>query len=70
LLEHLSGSTLFREGRDLFDFVDFHLYGDSDENLQALAAGISMTACWKLAPEVPNYEDPLSIMELFYGKLC
>jgi hypothetical protein len=39
-------------------------------NLQALSAGVRLTACWKLAPEVSGYEDPLSIMELFYGKLC
>jgi hypothetical protein len=38
-------------------------------NLQALSAGVRLTACWKLAPEVANYQDPLSIMELFYGKL-
>jgi len=38
-------------------------------NLLALSAGVRVTACWKLGPEVSNYEDPLSIMELFYGKL-
>ncbi len=38
-------------------------------NLQALSAGVRLTACWKLAPEVSGYEDALSIMELFYGKL-
>ena len=38
-------------------------------NLQALSAGARVTACWKLAPEVSGYEDPYSIMELFYGKL-
>ncbi|MBO0701567.1 MAG: hypothetical protein J2P38_01445 [Candidatus Dormibacteraeota bacterium] len=37
-------------------------------NLEALAAGVRRTACWCLAPEVPNYEDHLSAMDLFYGK--
>ena len=25
--------------------------------------------CWLLAPEVPNYEDPFTMMELMHGKL-
>lgn len=39
-------------------------------NLEALAAGVRRTACWNLAPEVPNYEDHLSAMDLFYGKFA
>ena len=27
------------------------------------------TVCWLLAPEVPNYEDPFTMMELMHGKL-
>jgi len=38
-------------------------------NVLALAAGVRVTACWKLAPEVGNYADPKSVMELLYGKL-
>jgi hypothetical protein len=38
-------------------------------NMHALASGVNATACWKLAPEVGGYEDRLSAMELFYGKL-
>ncbi|MBO0686332.1 MAG: hypothetical protein J2P45_24560, partial [Candidatus Dormibacteraeota bacterium] len=37
-------------------------------NVQALAAGVRRITCWNLAPEVPNYEDHLSMMDLFYGK--
>lgn len=37
-------------------------------NVEALAAGVQRTAAWSLAPEVPNYENHLSAMDLFYGK--
>jgi hypothetical protein len=38
-------------------------------NLLAMAAGVRRTVCWHLAPEVPNYEDPYTLMELMHGKL-
>jgi hypothetical protein len=38
-------------------------------NLLALSTGICRTVCWQLAPEVPNYEDPFTMMELMHGKL-
>lgn len=38
-------------------------------NLLALSAGVRRTLCWNLAPEVPAYHDPLSIMGLLFGKL-
>jgi hypothetical protein len=37
--------------------------------LLALSTGIKAVACWQLGPEVPNYTDPFTIMDLFYGKL-
>jgi Beta-galactosidase len=37
-------------------------------NLLALSAGVRRTVCWNLAPEVPGYENPLSIMDLLFGK--
>jgi hypothetical protein len=39
-------------------------------NLLALSAGVTRTVCWNLAPEIPNYEDRLSVMDLFYGKFA
>jgi hypothetical protein len=38
-------------------------------NLLALSAGVKRTVCWHLAPEVPNYDDPFTMMELLQGKL-
>lgn len=38
-------------------------------NLLALSTGVTRTACWDLAPEVPRYADPLTMMDLLYGKL-
>jgi hypothetical protein len=38
-------------------------------NLWALAHGVRRTVCWNLAPEVGNYEDPFTMMELMHGKL-
>ena len=38
-------------------------------NLLALAEGVRRTVCWHLAPEVGNYEDPFTMMELMHGKL-
>ena len=38
-------------------------------NLFALAEGVTRTVCWQLAPEVGNYEDPFTMMELMHGKL-
>jgi hypothetical protein len=38
-------------------------------NLLALSAGVRRTVCWNLAPEIPGYEDPLSVMDLLFGKL-
>jgi hypothetical protein len=37
-------------------------------NLLALSAGVRRTACWNLAPEIPGYEDRLSVMDLLFGK--
>jgi len=37
-------------------------------NLLALSAGVRRTTCWNLAPDVPNYANPLSIMDLLFGK--
>jgi hypothetical protein len=39
-------------------------------NLLALSAGIRRTICWNLAPEIPNYQAPLSIMDLMFGKFA
>ena len=39
-------------------------------NLLALSAGVRRTACWNLAPDIPGYEDHLSIMDLLFGKLA
>jgi hypothetical protein len=38
-------------------------------NLLALSAGIRRTVCWNLAPDIPGYSNPLSIMDLLFGKL-
>jgi hypothetical protein len=38
-------------------------------NLLALSAGVRRTVCWNLAPDIPGYEDPLSVMDLLFGKL-
>jgi hypothetical protein len=38
-------------------------------NLLALSHGVRRTVCWHLAPEVGNYEDPFTMMELMHGKL-
>ena len=38
-------------------------------NLLALGRGVRRTVCWHLAPEVANYEDPFTMMELMHGKL-
>jgi hypothetical protein len=37
-------------------------------NLLALSAGVRRTVCWNLAPEIPGYENPLSVMDLLFGK--
>jgi hypothetical protein len=39
-------------------------------NLLALASGVRRTACWNLAPEIPGYQDHLSVMDLLFGKLA
>lgn len=39
-------------------------------NLLALSAGIRRTVCWNLAPEIPGYTNPLSIMDLIFGKFA
>ncbi len=38
-------------------------------NILAMSAGVRRTVCWLLAPEVANYEDPFTMMELMHGKL-
>jgi hypothetical protein len=39
-------------------------------NLLALASGVRRTICWNLAPEIPGYENRLSVMDLLFGKLA
>jgi hypothetical protein len=39
-------------------------------NLLALSAGVRRTVCWNLAPDIPGYENPLSVMDLLFGKLA
>ena len=39
-------------------------------NLLALASGVRRTVCWNLAPDVPNYQNHLSVMDLLFGKLA
>ncbi|MFC4015140.1 hypothetical protein ACFOY2_48550 [Nonomuraea purpurea] len=39
-------------------------------NVLALSAGVRRTMCWNLAPEVPDYREPLSVMGLLFGKLA
>jgi hypothetical protein len=39
-------------------------------NLLALASGVRRTICWNLAPEIPGYENHLSVMDLLFGKLA
>jgi hypothetical protein len=38
-------------------------------NLFAFASGVHRTVCWHLAPEIADYEDPYTMMELLQGKL-
>lgn len=38
-------------------------------NLFVLSTGVRRTVCWHLAREIPNYEDPFTMMELLQGKL-
>jgi hypothetical protein len=38
-------------------------------NVLALSAGVRRTVCWHLAPEVANFQDPFTMMELMHGKL-
>jgi hypothetical protein len=38
--------------------------------LLALASGVRRTICWNLAPEIPGYENHLSVMDLLFGKLA
>jgi len=39
-------------------------------NLLALSAGVRRTVCWNLGPEIPGYENPLSAMDLLFGKFA
>ncbi|WP_406376209.1 hypothetical protein OG788_42355 [Streptomyces sp. NBC_00647] len=39
-------------------------------NILALAAGVSRTVCWNLAPEIPGYRDRLNMMGFLFGKLA
>jgi hypothetical protein len=39
-------------------------------NLFALSAGVTRTACWNLAPEIPNYTDRYNMMGFLFGKLA
>lgn len=39
-------------------------------NLLALASGVDLTLAWNLAPEVPNYRDPLNMMGFISDKLA
>ncbi|MFK0261824.1 hypothetical protein ACIQU1_10865 [Streptomyces angustmyceticus] len=39
-------------------------------NILALAAGVTRTACWNLAPEIPGYRDRLNMMGFLFGRLA
>ncbi|MFD3417759.1 hypothetical protein [Streptomyces decoyicus] len=39
-------------------------------NVLALAAGVTRTVCWNLAPEIPGYRDRLNMMGFLFGKLA
>lgn len=39
-------------------------------NVLALAAGVTRTACWNLAPEIPGYRDRLNMMGFLFGRLA
>lgn len=39
-------------------------------NILALASGVTRTACWNLAPEIPGYRDRLNMMGFLFGKLA
>ena len=39
-------------------------------NLLALSVGVRRTVCWSLAPDIPGYENPLSVMDLLFGRLA
>ncbi|MFI8790338.1 hypothetical protein [Streptomyces sp. NPDC055105] len=39
-------------------------------NVLALAAGLTRTVCWNLAPEIPGYRDRLNMMGFLFGKLA
>lgn len=39
-------------------------------NLFALSVGVTRTACWNLAPEIPNYTDRYNMMGFLFGKLA
>ncbi|MDX3234549.1 hypothetical protein PV392_02360 [Streptomyces sp. ME03-5709C] len=36
----------------------------------ALACGVTRTACWNLAPEIPGYRDHLNLMGFLFGRLA
>jgi hypothetical protein len=38
--------------------------------LLAMASGVTLTLAWNLAPEVPNYRDPLNLMGFLSDKLA
>jgi hypothetical protein len=39
-------------------------------NILALAEGLTRTACWNLAPEIPDYSDRFNLMGFLFGKLA
>jgi hypothetical protein len=39
-------------------------------NVLALAAGVTPTVCWNLAPEIPDYRDPFNMMGFLFGRLA
>ncbi|MYV47973.1 hypothetical protein [Streptomyces sp. SID2888] len=39
-------------------------------NVLAFASGLTRTACWNLAPEIPNYSDRFNLMGFLFGKLA
>lgn len=41
--------------------------GIVQRNLLALSAGVTRTLCWNLGPEIPNYHDPLQVMDLLFS---
>ena len=64
-----SGDPVEQEGEAELELLPRGGDGGLSRNLFALSEGVRRTVCWHLAPEVGNYEDPFTMMELMHGKL-